>query len=93
MVYKRKSYEVWINTYSIAKGVSKLEIDGSVIKNSCWLQSVEDMQHINITELNAILEGINFHYSGTQWSFSFSQTLHVCISRYDTLTGKSKGGK
>lgn len=52
-----KKKNVWLNWSSLAVGVL-LEVSGSLIKNACWLCPVNDVQHINMVELDAMLKGI-----------------------------------
>lgn len=53
-----QTYDVWVSASSLTRGVL-LGIDGNVVEDVCWLWPVNNAQHINIAELNAILKGIN----------------------------------
>lgn len=49
---------VWMDASSLAVGVS-VEINGSVIKDMCWVHPLKDMQHNNVVEFNTLLKGAN----------------------------------
>ena len=53
-----QALSVWVDTSSLTTSVS-LVYDGSVVEDACWLRPEKDSQHINLTELNAIIKGIN----------------------------------
>lgn len=40
---------------SLATGVA-LEIDGDIVEDACWLRPDGDSQHVNLTELDAMLK-------------------------------------
>ena len=54
----RQALSVWVDLSSLATGVS-LVYDGAVVEDACWLRPENDSQHINLTELDAIIKGIN----------------------------------
>ena len=81
---------VWVDANSLATGVS-LVYDGAVVEDVCWLHSEKDSQHINLTELDAIIKGINLAIlwkTTTVHLFTDSACVHKWIS--DTLTGKAR---
>ena len=83
-----QALSVWFDASSLATGVS-LVYDGAVVEDACWLQPAKDSQHINLTELDAIIKGINLAIlwkTTTLHLFTDSACVHKWIS--DTLTGK-----
>jgi len=57
-VEKRPRMKVWADASTIAMGVA-LEVGGSIIEDAAWLRKKEDSSHINMSELDAVLKGIN----------------------------------
>lgn len=53
------SYEakVWVDASSVALGVA-MEIDGVIVEDASWLRN-EDLCHINMAELDAVIKGLN----------------------------------
>jgi len=49
---------IWADASSIAIGVS-LEINGDVVEDASWLRPKNDSAHINVSELDAAIRGIN----------------------------------
>ena len=49
-----QALSVWVDASSLATGVS-LVYDGAVVEDACWLRPAKDSQHINLTELDAII--------------------------------------
>ena len=85
-----QALSVWVDISSLATGVS-LVFDGAVVEDTCWLRPEKDSQHINLTELDAIIKGINLAIlwkTTTLHLFTDSACVHKWIS--DTLTGKAK---
>ena len=81
---------VWVDASSFATGVL-LVYDGAVVEDACWLRPAKDSQHINITELYAIIKGINLAIlwkTTTLHLFTDSARVHKWI--LDTLTGKAR---
>ena len=58
IVEKERPLIVWIDTSSIATGVV-LEVDEKIIEDGAWLRPKSDVSHINRSELNAAIKGIN----------------------------------
>ena len=52
------SGRVWCDASSLAVGVA-LEMDGRLIEDAAWLRKASDCAHINVSELDAVLKGIN----------------------------------
>ena len=82
-----QAISVWVDTSSLTTGV----YDGAVVEDACWLHPEKDSQHINLTELDAIIKGINL---AILWK---TTTLHLltdsaCVHKWisDTLTGKAR---
>ena len=73
-----QALSVWVDPSSLATGVS-LVYDGAVVEDASWLRPEKDSQQINLTELDAIIKGINLAI------FWKTTTLHLFL---DTLTGK-----
>jgi ribonuclease HI len=49
---------IWVDASSIALGVA-LEIDGNIVEDAAWLRPKGDSAHINRSELDAAIRGIN----------------------------------
>ena len=49
---------VWCDASNLVVGVC-LEIDGSVVEDASWLQKQQDVMHVNLAELDAVLKGVN----------------------------------
>ncbi|XP_065667733.1 uncharacterized protein LOC136088022 [Hydra vulgaris] len=49
---------LWCDANSMVIGVA-IEYDGVIIEDAAWLQSINDVMHINITKLDAVVCGIN----------------------------------
>ncbi|XP_065654459.1 uncharacterized protein LOC136081104 [Hydra vulgaris] len=69
---------LWCDASSMAIGVA-IEYHGVIIKDAAWLRSINDVMHINIAELDAVMGGINL---ATKWDikhlsvFTDSVTVH-----------------
>ena len=85
-----KEITVWVDASSIATGMA-LETNGTVIVDACCLRPINDAQHLNLTELDAALKGINL---ALQWEATVLHlvTDSVCVHRWisDTLTGRAR---
>ena len=55
---------VWCDASGIALGVV-ITVDGRAIEDACWLRQVDDKRHINISELDAAIEGLT---SACKWN-------------------------
>ncbi len=53
---------VWCDASSIALGAC-LEVEGEIVEDAAWLRKKEDAHHINISELEAVVKGINMALS------------------------------
>lgn len=49
---------IWCDASSIATGVC-LEVGGIIVEDASWLRKLEDVAHINIAELEAVIKGLN----------------------------------
>ena len=85
-----QALSIWVDASSLATGVS-LVYDGVVVEDARWLRPPKGSQHINLTELDAIIKGINL---AILWKIT---TLHLfidsaCVHKWtsDTLTGKAR---
>ncbi|KRY20480.1 hypothetical protein T12_8397 [Trichinella patagoniensis] len=80
---------VWVDASSQAVGVA-LEIGGSVVEDMAWL-SLDDAQHINMAELDAVIKGFNMAFS---WQITKirlmtdSATVHQWVT--DGLSRKTR---
>ncbi|XP_065654532.1 uncharacterized protein LOC136081163 [Hydra vulgaris] len=69
---------LWCDASSMAIGVA-IEYDGVIIEDAAWLRSINDVMHINIAELDAVVRGINL---AAKWDiknlsvFTDSVTVH-----------------
>ena len=61
---------VRVDTGFVATGVA-LGVNGSIIEDACWLHPINDARHINLTELDAVIKGVNL---ALQW---LARVLHV----------------
>ena len=64
-VHPGTTLHVWTDASSIGMGVV-LESDGRIIENDYWLKSSNDATHINTSELEAAIKGINL---AIRWNF------------------------
>ena len=53
-----KEWKVWCDASSIAFGAA-LERDGEIVEDRCWLREKNDRRHINLSELEATIKGLN----------------------------------
>ena len=69
---------VWVDASSLAMGAA-IEIGGSIVEDAAWLRTAEDVTHINLSELEAAIKGINL---ACKWGlkcftlFTDSATVH-----------------
>ena len=49
---------MWVDASPLALGVM-IKVEDCIIEDASWLQK-EDSSHINIAELNAVVNGLNF---------------------------------
>lgn len=52
------SMNVWTDASSLAIGVL-LEVDGDIVEDGAWLRAKDDVTHINRSELDAVVKGLN----------------------------------
>ncbi|OUC43739.1 hypothetical protein D917_09560, partial [Trichinella nativa] len=84
--------KVWVDASSQAVGVA-LEIGGSVVEDVAWL-SLDDAQHINMAELDAVIKSFNMAFS---WQITKirlmtdSATVHQWVT--DGLSRKTRTGE
>jgi len=57
-VSKSKKGRVWCDASSLVIGVC-VEVDHVVVEDNCWLRKKDDVCHINLAELEAVVKGIN----------------------------------
>ena len=61
----RKPVVLWSDASAIALGVA-LEVDGDIIEDASWLRPKNDSAHINRSELDAVIRGLNM---SIKWGF------------------------
>ena len=52
----REEINLWVDASSLAIDVV-LENCGAILEDACWLRSINDVQHINLTELDDTMKG------------------------------------
>ena len=74
-----KEITVWVDASSVATGVA-LETNGTVTEDACWLRPTNDTHHINLTELDTALKGVNLTL---QWEVTMLHlaTDSACVHR------------
>ena len=81
---------VWTDASSLALG-AVLEVDGETVEDASWLRRTDDDAHINLSELDAVLKGVNL---ALQWQavdidiVTDSRTVLQWVT--DALSGKSR---
>ena len=82
--------EVWCDASSIAYGVS-LYVDDNLIEDAAWLRKSTDHAHINVSELEAVIRGINL---AIKWKYKkislFTDSATVFGWIKTTLTGSNR---
>lgn len=63
---------LWVDASSLVIGVL-LEKDGTATKDTCWLQPISDVTHINLAELDTVLKGIKLVLQLRV------KKLHICV--------------
>ena len=58
VVKAKAPMKVWVDASSLALGVV-LEVDGDLVEDAAWLRPRDDSAHINRSELDAVIRGIN----------------------------------
>ncbi|KRY27734.1 Pol polyprotein, partial [Trichinella spiralis] len=82
-----KEAKIWVDASSLAIGVA-LEVGGSIVEDAAWLRP-DDVQHINMAELDAVIKGLNLALSWQMRRIRLmtdSATVHRWVS--DGLSGK-----
>lgn len=49
---------IWCDGSSLAMGVAS-EVDNEIIKDGCWLRKPSNVGHINLSELESVIKGLN----------------------------------
>lgn len=83
-----KSARVWCDASSLAVG-ALLEIDGDVVEDMAWLRKKEDGMHINVTELDSVLKGINIALKWGLKSFTIMTDSATVYSWLQSLLSRS----
>ena len=63
---------LWVDASCLALG-ALLQVDGDVVEDAAWLKSANDAMHINLSELEAAIRGINM---ARKWGFT-KMRLHT----------------
>lgn len=83
-----KDFTVWVDTSSLATRVT-IEFYGSIVNDACCLRPLSDIQHINLTELDAVIRRVNL---AIPWEVKTmhlkTDSLYVYKWLTDTLTHK-----
>ena len=94
LVSETEQGNIWCDASSLAVGVC-VEVEGNVVEDACWLRKNDD-NHINVTELEAIIKGLNL---GIKWNlrqmniFTDSTTVYgwvqsvICDSKRPKVAG------
>jgi transposase InsO family protein len=53
-----KEVTLWTDASDLALGIV-LEVDGHVVEDGSWLRQANDTKHINVSELDAAIKGVN----------------------------------
>jgi hypothetical protein len=61
-----KKARVWCDASSLAVGVC-IEVNGEIIEDAAWLRKPHDASHINLSELESLIKGVNL---AIKWEFS-----------------------
>ncbi|XP_065195764.1 uncharacterized protein LOC135827166 [Sycon ciliatum] len=56
-------WSLWCDASDIAHG-AVIQADGMIVEDGCWLRQKDDRRHINIAELDAVINGLNL---AVQW--------------------------
>ena len=78
-VEKSDSCEVWCDASSLALGVL-LEVNGRTVEDAAWLRKKEDCNHINVSELEAVLKGVNM---ALKWDFNVVKVMTDSAAVYN----------
>ena len=79
---------VWVDVSSLASGLL-LEKDKAAFEDMCWLPPANDAWHISLTELDAMVKGINI---APQWHAKRLHTDCFSVDHWvsNMLTGKAR---
>lgn len=72
---------VWCDASSLALGCV-LEVNGTVVEDISWLRKMDDGAHINMSELDAVVKGINL---AVKWSISNLEIMTDSVTVYGWL--------
>ena len=72
-----QTLSVWVDASSLATSMS-LVYNGAVVDDACWLRPAKDSQNINLTELDAIIKGINL---AILWTLYFVKQIAPGVSK------------
>ena len=70
---------VWCDASSLAVGTS-IEIGGTVVEDATWLRKTDDAMHINVSELEAVVKGINL---AIKWNMSDMEVMTDSVTVYN----------
>ncbi len=55
---RNQPVRLWCDASNIATGVA-IAVDGEIVEDAAWLRKKDDTAHINVSELDAVIRGIN----------------------------------
>lgn len=58
LVHSNSALRLWTDASSLAVGIA-VEIDGDIVEDAAWLRRKGDSSHINVSELDAVVKGLN----------------------------------
>ena len=64
-----------------------LEIDGNLVEDAAWLRKKDDFAHINMAEMDAVLNGIKMAH---QWGITNVTVTTVCTWLNSVISGDRK---
>ena len=78
---------VWCDASSLATGVA-VEIGDAIVEDAAWLHKPQDAVHINVTKLDAVVQGLNMAIWWRLWTVCIvTDSATVCGWLKSILTG------
>lgn len=81
------SCRLWCDASSIAIGCA-VEVNGEIIEDSSWLRKRDDGNHINVSELESVLKGLNLV---AKWNFRKVEVLTDSVTVHSWLVATLNG--
>ena len=83
-------WKIWCDASSLALGVC-LAVNGAVVEDAAWLRKATDASHINVSELDAVLKGVNLALKWQLCKFEImTDSATVCSWVRSVITGDSR---